>query len=92
MSLSGRSGKGEDPKPDMYAAGKSDDCVVLKKPTNEAGRAAEELVEGRRSAKGIVRGRPRSGHRAGNVRRIEPRACDRWEHLYANTRGRSRVR
>ncbi len=85
MSLSGRSGKGENQKPDMYAVGKSDDCIVLKKPANEAGRAVEELVEGRRSAKGIVRDRPRPGHRAGNVRRFESRACDRWEHLYAIT-------
>lgn len=50
----GRSGKGEDQKPDMYVAGKSDDCVVPKKPANEAGRAVEELVEGRRSIKGNV--------------------------------------
>jgi len=50
----GRSGKGKNQKPDMYVAGKSDDCVVPEKLTNEAGRAAEESVEGRRSIKGNV--------------------------------------
>jgi group II intron reverse transcriptase/maturase len=51
---SGRSGKAVGRSPDMYVAGKSDDCVVPKKPANEAGETVEESVEGRRSTKGNV--------------------------------------
>ncbi len=48
----GRSGKAEAVTLDAHVVGKSDDCVVPMKPANEAVRAVEESVEGRRSAKG----------------------------------------
>ena len=54
QGTSGRSGKAKSRTPDMHVVGKSDDCIVPRKPANEAVGAVEELVEGRRSAKGNV--------------------------------------
>jgi RNA-directed DNA polymerase len=48
----GRSGKADGRTPDMNVCGKSDDCVVPRKPANEGLRGPEERVEERRSTKG----------------------------------------
>lgn len=61
----GRLGKATSRTPDTHVGGKSDDCVVPKRPANEAAGAAEEPVEGRRSAKGnaMKRAAPRTQSR-----------------------------
>ena len=46
-----RSEKVQTPKSDMYACGKSDDCIVPEKPSNNDMRSTE-MVEGRRSTEG----------------------------------------
>ena len=46
-----RSGKATSRNPDVYISGKSDDCIVPKKPPNKMAQATAEVVEGRQSTK-----------------------------------------
>ena len=91
----GRSGKAQAVTLDVHVVGKSDDCVVPRKPANEAARAAEESVEGRRSAKGndmwtAARRTQRRGR--ASIRTACVRGAGATSDRYAITRGRSRVR
>lgn len=52
-------------KPLMNERGKSDDPVVLTKPSNNTGRPVAEMVEGRGSVEGNTASETRAGHSAG---------------------------
>ena len=68
-SATGRPEKVYDRTSGMHVGGKSDDCIVPKKPPNKD-RTSAEAVEGRRSTEGKPSSRgPCPGHRAGPARR-----------------------
>ncbi len=80
---------------DMHVVGKSDDCVVPMKAANEAVRAVEESLEGRRSTKGndMRSAAPRTQRRTrASIKPCGVRAEGPRSDRYAITRGRSRVR
>ena len=90
----GRSGKAIGRTLDMYAWGKSDDCVVPEKPPNKGEYLSPaEAVEGRRSTKGnmVSEAASRTQRRtdASTARHRERGVACRTTAL---TRGRSRVR
>ena len=78
----GRSGKAGSHTPDTYVTGKSDGCIVPGKPPNK-GRQGEPVCGGG-GGKAVNQGkcgagRPRPGHRAGQVCRPDCYACEKWQ-------------
>ena len=64
---SGPHREGDEPKPVMHEREKSDPAIVAKKPSNEAGRPDEEMVEPRAGAEenALQGGMPRTPSRTG---------------------------
>ena len=69
----------------MHDRGKSDSLVVPKKPPNNAGQPATEVVEGSGLAKGTRPGVTTTGHSAGSTRRLAPSEYVRQQGRIGNS-------